>query len=113
VHSGQRWYGHASTLHRYLLTSFRQRTLHQDFPLYYELFSFLGADWHRHGDRVIRGNSLLLNDGRGKYADVAEAARANPLGWYWGSAMVDFDNDGLQDIYAVNGWISAESKEDL
>ena len=113
VHSGQRWFGQAITLHKYLLTSFRQGTLLEDYPLYKELYSLVGSDWHSFGDRVIKGNSLLLNDGTGHFRDVTEGARTNPLGWYWGSAVFDFDNDGWQDIYAVNGWISGRSKEDL
>ena len=37
----------------------------------------------------------------------------NPHGWYWGSLLLDYDNDGWQDIYAVNGWITAASEKDL
>jgi hypothetical protein len=55
----------------------------------------------------------LLNDGTGHFRDVAEEARANPFGWYWGSVMFDFDNDGLQDIFAANGWISGKKHDDL
>jgi hypothetical protein len=113
VHSGQRWYGQATTLHKYLLTSLREGTLREDYPLYKELYSLVGADWHNLGDKVIRGNSLLLNDGAGRFRDVAEESNANPFGWYWGSAMFDFDNDGRQDIFAVNGWISGHTKDDL
>jgi hypothetical protein len=113
VHSGQRWYGQATTLHKYLLTSLREGTLREDYPLYKELYSLVGADWHNLGDKVIRGNSLLLNDGAGRFRDVAEEANANPFGWYWGSAMLDFDNDGRQDIFAANGWISGHTKDDL
>ncbi|HZY89028.1 MAG TPA: VCBS repeat-containing protein [Gemmataceae bacterium] len=113
VHSGQRWYGQATTLHKYLLTSLREGTLREDYPLYKELYSLVGADWHSLGDKVIKGNSLLLNDGAGRFRDVAEEANANPFGWYWGSAMFDFDNDGRQDIFAANGWISGHTKDDL
>jgi hypothetical protein len=113
VHSGQRWYGQAATMHKYLLTSWRQGTLSEDFGTYKELYGLIGAEWHVFGDRTVRGNSLLLNDGKGHFRDVAEETRSNPFGWYWGSAVFDYDNDGLQDIYAVNGWISGRSKEDL
>jgi hypothetical protein len=113
VHSGQRWYGHAPSLRKYLLNSVRQGTLLEDFGLYRELYGLIGGEWHNHGDRVIRGNSLLLSDGKGGFRDVAERARANPFGWYWSSAMFDFDNDGLQDIFTVNGWITGKTKDDL
>jgi hypothetical protein len=113
VHSGQRWYGQAATMHKYLLTSVRQGTLAEDLPLYKELYGLIGMEWHTFGDRTVRGNSLLLNNGKGKFRDVAEETRSNPFGWYWGSVMFDYDNDGRQDIYAVNGWISGRSKDDL
>jgi hypothetical protein len=113
VHSSQRWYGQAATMHKYLLTSLRQRTLGEDAALYRELHGLVGSEWQSFGDRTIRGNSLLLNDGRGRFRDVAEEAHANPFGWYWGSAMFDYDNDGLQDIFAANGWISGKTKDDL
>jgi len=113
VHSGQRWYGQAATLYQYLLTSVRQGTIVEDIPVYREIYSLVGADYTNYGDKVVKGNSLLINDGRGHFRDVSEASRVNPFGWYWGSTMFDFDNDGLQDIYAVNGWISGKKKDDL
>jgi hypothetical protein len=113
VHSGQRWYGQAATMHKYLLTSIREKTLSQDIGLYRELYSLVGSEWQTFGDRTVRGNSLLLNNGKGQFRDVAQETGSNPFGWYWGSAMFDYDNDGRQDIYAVNGWISGRNKDDL
>jgi hypothetical protein len=113
VHSGQRWYGQAVTFHQYLLTSVKQGTIFEDFPLYNEIRQISGNDWNSFGQRVIKGNSLLINDGKGRFSDVSEEARTNPFGWYWTSAMFDYDNDGRQDIYAVNGWISGKKKDDL
>ncbi len=113
VRSGQRWYGQAATLYKYLLTSTRQGTILEDFGTYKEVFRNAGDDWTSYGDKVVKGNALYLNDGRGKFADVSEAANANPFGWYWSSTMFDYDNDGRQDIYAVNGWITAKSTQDL
>ena len=113
VHSGQRWYGQAATLYKYLLTSTRQGTIIEDFGTYSEVFQNAGDDWTSYGDKVVKGNALYLNDGGGKFADISEAANANPFGWYWSSTMFDYDNDGRQDIYAVNGWITGKSKDDL
>ncbi len=114
VHSGQRWYGQAATLYQYLLTSVRQGTIREDFPVYKEIYDTVGGtDWSTYGDRTVKGNALYLNDGHGKFTDVSEASRANPFGWYWSSTMFDYDNDGRQDIYAVNGWISGKKKDDL
>ncbi len=113
VHSGQRWYGQAATLYQYLHNSVRQGTFMEDYPLYREILGYMGSDWNQYGDRMVKGNSLFLNDGAGGFEDVAETANANPLGWYWGSAFFDYDNDGRLDIYAANGWISGATKDDL
>jgi hypothetical protein len=113
VHSGQRWFGNSATLQRYLVTSLREGTIFEDFSLYREIFDLVDGDWHHFGEQVIRGNSLMLNNGDGTFSDVTEACRVNPHGWYWGSAIFDFDNDGKQDIYTVNGWITGKAKDDL
>ena len=112
VHSGQRWYGQATTLYQYLINSLKQGTIREDWPTYREIFGFTGGDWADYGDFFVKGNSLMLNDG-GKFTDVAEAAGANPFGWYWGSTFFDYDNDGRLDIYAANGWITGKSHDDL
>jgi hypothetical protein len=113
VHSGQRWYGQAATLYKYLLTSTRQGTIVEDLPVYKQIYEHVGADWNSYGDQTVKGNALYLNDGKGKFTDVSESANANPYGWYWSSTMFDFDNDGDQDIYAVNGWITSKTTADL
>ena len=113
VHSSQRWYGQAATLNKYLVTSVRQGTIFEDFPVYKEIYDHVGADWSKYGDRTVKGNSLYLNDGKGRFTDVSEAANANPFGWFWGSTIFDFDNDGRQDIYASDGWITSKSTQDL
>jgi hypothetical protein len=113
VHSGQRWYGQAPSLSQYLVTSIREGTIFEDFGSYREVLGYAGSNWKEYGDRVVKGNSLLLNDGGGRFADVAEAANANPFGWYWGASFLDYDNDGWQDVYAANGWITAKSHDDL
>ncbi|HEV7892456.1 MAG TPA: VCBS repeat-containing protein [Pyrinomonadaceae bacterium] len=113
VHSGQRWYGQAATLYKYLVTSARQGTMLEDFGAYKEIYDNVGTDWASYGDKTVKGNALYVNDGKGKFADVSEASRVNPYGWFWSSTMFDYDNDGRQDIYAVNGWITGKNKDDL
>ena len=113
VHSGQRWYGQAATLHQYLLTSIKQQTAYEDFPVYREIYQNIGLDWSNLGARVVKGNTLLMNDGQGNFNEVTEQARANPFGWYWSSMIFDYDNDGRQDIYSVNGWITGKKMDDL
>jgi hypothetical protein len=113
VHSGQRWYGQAATLYKYLVTSARQGTMLEDFGAYKEIYDNVGTDWASYGDKTVKGNALYVNDGKGKFTDVSEASRVNPYGWFWSSTMFDYDNDGRQDIYAVNGWITGKNKDDL
>ncbi|MCB1032347.1 MAG: VCBS repeat-containing protein [Acidobacteria bacterium] len=113
VHSGQRWYGQSATLYQYLINSVRQGTVRQDFDAYREIYRFAGADWRDFGDGMVKGNSLMINQGDGTFVEVSEKAGSNPFGWYWGSAFLDYDNDGRQDVYAANGWISSKTYDDL
>ena len=78
-----------------------------------EIFGYTGPDWKLYGDGMVKGNSLLLNDGQGRFVESSEVAGTNPYGWYWGSSFLDFDNDGRLDIYAANGWISGKTHDDL
>ena len=98
---------------QYLITSVRQGTITEDFGLYSEMFAVLGLNWASIGDKVTRGNSLFINDGEGGFTDISQEAGTNPFGWYWASTVFDYDNDGYQDIYAANGWITAKSQDDL
>ena len=56
-------------------------------------------------------NMLWLNWGDGIFVDVSEETGTCDTGWGWGAKFVDFDNDGLLDIYVADGFISA-GKED-
>jgi hypothetical protein len=49
------------------------------------------------------GNRLYRND-NGVFADATPTAGVADGSWGWGSTMQDFNNDGLLDIYHVNGW---------
>ena len=113
VRSSQRWYGQAVTLYRYLFNSISEGTVFADSAVYGEILDQLGTDWRQFGDKMVRGNSLLINQGDGTFSDVAEEVGANPHGWFWSSSFFDFDNDGWQDIYAVNGWISGKTMDDI
>ena len=113
LHSSQRWIGHVATINRYITTSIREGTFFNDYQEYAELYGLLGFGWTGLGDEVLMGNTLMLNNGDGTFTNATESCRVNPHGWYWSSAMFDFDNDGLQDIYTVNGWITGKVKDDL
>jgi Tfp pilus assembly protein PilF/peroxiredoxin len=59
-----------------------------------------------------RGNSLFRNRGDGTFEDVTLAARAEMGRWSWSTGPVDFDSDGWEDLYCVNGMVT-RGPEDL
>jgi tetratricopeptide (TPR) repeat protein len=61
-----------------------------------------------------RGNSLFRNRGDGTFEDVTLPARINMGRWSWSTGALDFDSDGWEDVYDVNGMVTRESsREDL
>jgi hypothetical protein len=50
------------------------------------------------------GNRLYINDGEGNFNNVALAKGIDDGGWAWAACFADFNNDGLTDIFHVNGW---------
>ena len=59
-------------------------------------------------DEYMReGNFLWQNNGDGTFADVARETGTHNTGWGWAGKFFDYDNDGWQDLYVVNGWVSA------
>jgi hypothetical protein len=48
-------------------------------------------------------NTLHLSRGDGTWAQIAEYAGVAASDWTWGSAFVDVDLDGYEDLLAVNG----------
>ena len=63
--------------------------------------------------RHARGNTLLANRGDGTFEDVTEEARVDVGGWAWGSKFFDLNNDGLEDIYSPNGFVTNRETDDL
>ncbi len=62
---------------------------------------------------MLHGNRYYRNEGDGTFTEVSLATGTARAGWCWSSAFLDYDNDGLLDIYVTNGFISGEDKEDL
>jgi len=54
----------------------------------------------------VRGNSLLRNLGDGRFEDKTLEAHAQMGRWAWCSDALDFDSDGWDDIFIVNGMLS-------
>ena len=63
--------------------------------------------------RHARGNTLLLNRGDGTFTDATLSSGAENAGWAWGSVALDLNNDGLQDLYSPNGFLTGPSEDDL
>jgi Flp pilus assembly protein TadD/peroxiredoxin len=61
--------------------------------------------------RHVRGNSLFRNRGDGTFEDVTLKARAEFGRWAWSSDTFDFDSDGWDDLYVVNGMFTRDEYE--
>jgi hypothetical protein len=62
--------------------------------------------------RHARGNALFRNRG-GVFEDVSVEANVTLGGWAWSSKFLDVNNDSLEDIYVVNGFITNDNPDDL
>ncbi|HEX8852355.1 MAG TPA: VCBS repeat-containing protein, partial [Pyrinomonadaceae bacterium] len=62
--------------------------------------------------KLAAGNNLFENLGDGKFRDVTSEVGGFSGGWAWGGGFIDFDNDGWEDIYTPNGFISGKSMKD-
>lgn len=82
------------------------------------MFSKAGQRITRHlGEKAARfaptaeGNFLYRNDGAGHFTKVSglepDKLQVQVAGWAWGGQFVDFDNDGWQDLFSVNGYFTA------
>jgi hypothetical protein len=64
-------------------------------------------------DELSRGNTLLRNDGDGTFTNVSEAAGIRDAQWGWGAEFLDYNGDGLLDIYNSNGMITGPVLDDI
>ena len=60
--------------------------------------------------RHVRGNSLLRNLGNGRFEDKTLEAHAAMGRWAWSSDALDFDSDGRDDLYIVNGMLTRKRR---
>ena len=61
--------------------------------------------------QLVQGNDLWVPKPRGsgppEFQNMATTLGVDLGGWSWGAQFGDLNNDGSQDIYLVNGYISA------
>lgn len=58
------------------------------------------------------GNSLYENLGDGTFREATDDIGGLSGGWAFGGGFFDFDNDGWEDIYTPNGFVSGKSMKD-
>ncbi|MCB9844925.1 MAG: CRTAC1 family protein [Phycisphaeraceae bacterium] len=56
------------------------------------------------GDVPGTGNMLYMNNGDHHYTEMGGSAGVKDGGWGWGTAALDANNDGWEDIAETNGW---------
>ena len=58
------------------------------------------------------GNRLYSNaDEHGSYHELSEQLGVNAVGWAYAPAFIDFDGDGLLDLYATTGFLSFDRRK--
>ena len=61
--------------------------------------------------QLVQGNDLWVPEPRGsgpmEFQNMATTMGVDLGGWSWGAQFGDLNNDGSQDLYLVNGYISA------
>ncbi|MFQ5790850.1 MAG: FG-GAP-like repeat-containing protein [Acidobacteriota bacterium] len=62
--------------------------------------------------KLAAGNSLFENLGGGIFRNVAQQAGGFGAGWAYGGGFFDFDNDGWEDEFSVNGFVSGKTMKD-
>jgi len=56
-------------------------------------------------------NMLWRNNGDFTFTDVSAPTGTCDTDWGWGAKFIDYDNNGLLDLYVLNGFISAGEKD--
>jgi hypothetical protein len=65
-----------------------------------------------HFRRHARGNTLFEQAASG-FHDVSDEAAVTMGRWAWGATFCDLNNDGWEDLYVTNGFITTEDTGDL
>ena len=113
LRSNQRWFSDDVNIRRYLLNIVNSHRRPRLQDLFLDLRKHMGEAWDQVGYHSLKGNLLLRQGADGGFRDVSELSGAQPAGWFWSSGFFDVDGDGDQDVFAVDGWITGPSTNDL
>ena len=58
--------------------------------------------------RFVTGSQLWLNKGGAQFEPKAKDYKVAAVGWAYGAALIDLDNDGWLDLYATAGFVSED-----
>jgi hypothetical protein len=61
--------------------------------------------------RFVSGSQLYINRGDLTFEPVSQAWQLNDVGWAYGPALIDLDNDGFLDVFATSGYMSFDRSE--
>ncbi len=67
--------------------------------------------------KTDEGNMLWLNrvdplyPGGRRFFNIAQQVGTHDGGWGWGGKFADFNNDGMLDIYTVNGFVTGDTNQ--
>jgi hypothetical protein len=90
---------------------------HPDFPMpipwYFKILGLFTDAVQIEADKLSRGSTLLRNEGDGTFTDVSIESGVRDAQWGWATDFFDYDDDGLLDLYVVNGFITGPVKDDL
>jgi len=64
-------------------------------------------------EKLSRGSTLFRNEGDGTFTDVSDSSGVRDAQWGWATDFLDYDNDGLLDLYVANGFVTGPLKDDL
>ena len=61
---------------------------------------------------MMSGSRLWFGQGDGEFDRFEDGGSFSRSGWIHGAAEIDFNNDGMPDVYLTNGYISKETARD-
>jgi hypothetical protein len=63
--------------------------------------------------RFAKGNSLFENLGGSRFREVGDVYGVEMGRWAWSSLFTDINNDGWEDLFVVNGYVTNDDPHDL